>query len=204
MQGETNANKRGRNATDVGDIRISRLSCVQWKPNGTTTASTLDATPTEPLCCFWGFLCPVGAPILYRPLLEAERLVVVLDLDETLVQALTLSGFSERIEAINKDIEREEVPAMRLAYEADKRRLESDFAQLQVMSAATPPYATAHSSLQYYGLRPSSNREPYHVPWLRARERAETHWRSWAFEFHVSRAPHCLWVHVIVFLNPTC
>jgi hypothetical protein len=112
---------------------------VQWKPNGTAaSANSLDTTPTEPLCCFWGFLCAVGAPILYRPLLEAERLVVVLDLDETLVQALTLSGFSERLEAINKDIEREELPAMRLAYEADKRRLESDFAQLHVRAAPHP------------------------------------------------------------------
>lgn len=38
---------------------------------------------------------------------ESERVSVVLDLDETLVQALTLSGFAERLEIIKKDIHKE-------------------------------------------------------------------------------------------------
>ena len=67
---------------------------------------------------------------------------MVLDLDETLVQALTLSGFSERLEAINKDIEREESPQMRLAYAADKRRLEADYAQLKVRASPRMPHAS--------------------------------------------------------------
>ena len=55
-------------------------------------------------------MCPTGCAILYRPLMEQERLVVVLDLDETLVQALTLGGYAERLERLNEDIAKQTEP----------------------------------------------------------------------------------------------
>eukprot|EP00240_Pyramimonas_obovata_P003661 CAMPEP_0118940938 /NCGR_PEP_ID=MMETSP1169-20130426/32686_1 /TAXON_ID=36882 /ORGANISM="Pyramimonas obovata, Strain CCMP722" /LENGTH=353 /DNA_ID=CAMNT_0006885567 /DNA_START=240 /DNA_END=1297 /DNA_ORIENTATION=+ len=81
--------------------------------------------------CFWGFCCPQSEAYYYKSLLEMKRLVVVLDLDETLVQALTLAGLKERLEGLTRDIEAETDPHRISVLEEDRERLVQNYDELQ-------------------------------------------------------------------------
>ena len=72
-----------------------------------------------------------GAATTHHALLSAKRLALVLDLDETLLQAVTLRSFDERVDAAARKAAACDAPQRRQALEADLARLLADRALLQ-------------------------------------------------------------------------
>ena len=79
-------------------IRRNRPS----KPPSTTRASTAARKKEKEECHFLAFETRAMAPFYHSPILAQKQLAVIFDLDETLLQAFTLSSLDRRADAIRR------------------------------------------------------------------------------------------------------
>ena len=72
------------------------------KPPSTTRASTAARKKEKEECHFLAFETRAMAPFYHSPILAQKQLAVIFDLDETLLQAFTLSSLDRRADAIRR------------------------------------------------------------------------------------------------------